>query len=325
MKKIYLFFFSLLFLLLARPAFGTTVFSPLLEMSVDPGNSQKGILKIYNETAAPITLTSSVEPFQAAGENGQPHYLAPSERDIYLKWFNISSPTLVLLPREAVLVPFAVTPPANAAPGGYYAVIFWQSNGTAGAPVSLSSKVGTLIFLTVNGVLKETGDVVDFSTTAKSDFIFSRPVNFIVRFSNSGNVHLAPSGTIEVRSWFGRETVLPVNQEKKLILPDSRRRFDEVWHNLPPAANVWQSFWQQTQAEFDEPAAGYYTATLRLTYGSAKTQEVVKQIGFWVIPWHLILSFVVLAIIFLALLKIRNKVNGFKKQKNNSADVKKIK
>jgi len=325
MKKISFIIFILFFSsLIAETVSATTIISPLLEMSVDPGGNQKGILKVYNETDNQLTLTASIEPFKSADENGQPRYLAPSEKDVFLTWFNIGNEVLILKPKEVALVPFFVAPPLNAVPGGYYAVIFWRSGGVQDASVSVGSKVGTLIFLQINGSLEESGEIADFNLAAKSNFIFSLPLNFIVRFYNSGNIHLAPTGTIELRNWFGKETILNVNQDQKLILPGSIRRFDEVWHNLPASTNIWQSFWQAAKAEFDEQAFGPYSATLHLTYGAAEDKEIIQRFSFWIFPWHLILICVVLIIILVGFWKINKKANRLKKRKINQADAKKV-
>ena len=52
MKKVIFIFLIFLFsfLLFSSLALATTIFSPLLELEVEPGQSQRGVVKVYNET-----------------------------------------------------------------------------------------------------------------------------------------------------------------------------------------------------------------------------------------------------------------------------------
>ena len=98
MKRL-IFIFAILFISLlfgANNALATTIFSPLIEMEVEPGESQSGVVKIYNETDESLFLVSSVEAFTSGDESGQPEYLPEISKYDYLKWFNVEQDSVIL-------------------------------------------------------------------------------------------------------------------------------------------------------------------------------------------------------------------------------------
>ncbi len=304
---------------IAPKAAALTVISPVLEIEGRPGEEVTGLVKVFNETAGPLTISASVEPFAAKDESGQPQYVLPEEKSAYLKWFTVKQETLTLKSREAAVVPFSVDIAANAIPGGYYAVIFWQPEAAAenGTAVGISSQVGTLVFLKVKGELREKGEIVEFDTTAKSDLVFGFPLNFVVRFNNSGNIHVAPAGEIIVRNWLGGKISLPVNAEKKLVLPASVRRFEIAWVNVAPE-NFFADFWHKVGLEWKLKAIGPQIATLSLAYGSEG--KITESFTFWFFPWRLLLLIIGGLLLIYIFIKINGKVNKLKYKKINKPD-----
>lgn len=327
MKKI-IFLFLLIFLVgfFVLPAKATTIISPLLELSVDPGQKQSGLVKVFNETSDTLELVASIEPFATADIAGTPGYLPLDTKNDFLHWFELSQTSITLKPHQVAIVPFTVSAPSSAVPGGYYAVIFWRTVSSTNdkIPVNINSKVGTLVFLKVNGDIKESGEVTEFGPQPKSDYYFSLPINFLVQFLNSGNIHLNPVGKIEITNWLGQKEILSVNTAKRYVLPQSSRRFEMVWGN-PAQGNFFQNFWFELVQECNHLAFGKYSATLSLTYGANQSRPITKEISFWLIPWRLITALIVVIIILLIWFKINAKINKFKKQLKEPDNAKKIK
>ncbi|MAF13978.1 MAG: hypothetical protein CMI53_03740 [Parcubacteria group bacterium] len=314
--------FSLIFLLtfvfFSSDALATTIFSPLLEIEVDPGITEKGVVKVFNETDAELFLTATVEPFTAGDESGQPLYLPPEAKHNYLDWFDLEEDLIIILPNQLRVVPFNINVPADAVPGGYYAVIFWgnePSPAVGDIAVSIRGKVGTLIFLRVKGEATEIGEVLEFRTEPIKNIFWQLPINFVTRFSNNGNVHLKPTGTIELDGWFGENKIFPVNQDERFIIPQTVRRFQVVW-GQEPIGNFWENFIVGFKQEFSGLTFGKYTATLKLNFGLDTNQELTDEIIFWILPYHLF-SVLLIVIIFLGIfIKINKRI---KKLKNKSS------
>ena len=312
----FLIFLFSYFLFIAQPVLAATVLSPVLELEGDAGKTVNGAVKLYNETDQNLNLVSSVEQFKAGDESGKPVYVPAGADNSFLQWFTVGKNTVTIPPKYAMLVPFTVKIPPQAVPGGYYAVIFWQTAASPNpnnADVSVSGKVGTLVLLTVKGQLSESGQVKEFATRPGGNYFWQTPLGFLVRFANAGNVHLAPSGTIEIQGWFGRKEILNINSDQHNVLPGSTRRYEIVWQNQPAGKNLWQSWWLELKQEFNHFTFGHYTATLRLTFGSNNQLAAVKPISFWFIPINLIITALVLLVILIILLKFNFKINRLKR------------
>ena len=328
--KTKLIFFSLIiflsFFLLSNPLFALTVMSPILELEIEPGKSQSGFVKLYNETNSDLILTSSLESFKAGDETGQPIFLAPEQKDQFLNWFIDLPGEIILRPQQVILAPFIVEVPANAAPGGYYAAIFWQmASGQAqnGSGAGVSGRIGTLVFLKVIGEVKESLTLTEFQIAPSRKYFFSFPLNFIAKINNQGNIHLAPQGQITLTGWLGRKIDLEVNSEKRFILPDSSRRFDVVWGSRAKK-NFWQDNLAELYLEFKNLPFGRYQANFNLSFGS-QNQTLIGNLSFWFIPWRLILV-LFLFIIFLVMFgrinrkikKLKNKLEKLENEKKQS-------
>jgi hypothetical protein len=135
------------------------------------------------------------------------------------------------------------------------------------------------------------------------------PVSFTVKLKNTGNVHIAPRGSI----FIGREgqpetAILEVNSEKGNILPDSGRSFTMDWND---------GFLRYVDAQEDgkvirnedgtikktldwnwKDAAklrfGKYQAKLLLIYDDGHRDVPLEgTVSFWVVPWRLLLALLV--------------------------------
>ncbi len=290
-------------LVVTQPAVATTIISPVLELQADPGTVQPGVVKVYNETNHQLSLTSSVEQFTAGADDGQPAYIPSDQHAEFLRWFKLGQTAITLAPGQAAVIPFVVTIPKTAVPGGYYAAIFWEESvpKTAGQPtIGVRGKVGTLVFLRVNGQVSEIGRLDAFGLKDNVSVYYRLPVTLVSRFTNAGNVFLQPHGTITLRSSWGGTTVLPLGDGQAYVLPGSTRRFEVVWGQTAFSKNWLQAAWQEFASEAQQVSVGHYVATLNVRYGLNDQQQLTQQISFWVIPYHLIIgtALVLIGLIF---------------------------
>jgi len=318
---IFLFFLIFSFIVCGQSVLATTVFSPIIELEVEPGQKQSGVVKVYNETEQDLYLLASIESFKARDEDGQPEYIAPEQKDIFLKWFILAQDDVTLKPSQAIIIPFIVDVPKDATPGGYYAVIFWKDQrgpSDKNNAINISSKVGTLILLKVKGALNEQGELTDFKTQPEQKYFFKLPISFLVRFQNNGNIHLKPSGEIKLRNlWFGQQNILEVNEAQRNVLPSSARKFEIYWGQTF-SGGWFNQFWSNLDQEVRNFTVGPYLATLELEYGSDKMQKINQEITFWLIPYHLIILLALIIVVLVILFKVNKKIKRIKQgEKNN--------
>jgi len=310
MKK---FFILLMFLFLAfipQWCLATTVAPTILEISLDPGQSQQAIITLFNETNEDLYLSGSVELFEPEGERGGARVLEPELTDQSVGWVKLPLNALVLAPREAIEVPVIVDVPQTAEVGGYYLAIMWQTNAGPNRPanqVQLSGRVGVLMLLEVKGDVNRSLKVEDFRLIDNENFYSNLPVGFSLKLKNEGNIHLKPEGYVMIKNIFGKPSqVLLVNKDKGNILPLSVRRFESFWQRgeFVPLAD---GFIDGLRLELRQFAFGRFTAQAVVSYGPEATTVSSDKLVFWVVPWRLlsVIGFLFLAILMVMIFKKR--------------------
>lgn len=299
-KKLFAFVYILIFLssyLLISPAAqaaegeGLTISPPISEIDLTPGNIYDETIKITNPTKEIVEVYPLARNFSASGETGVPTIENPGEDATFglASWISFNQTKLALTPEQDIEFKYKITVPADAEPGGHYGSVLFASQppkpDEKATQVALASMVGSLILAKVPGNIVEKAEIKEFSSNRK--FYFSPPINFTLRISNIGNIHLKPKGEIAISNWGKTITSLDINPKKGNILPNSTRKFDDLAFK--------QSNW----------AFGKFTAKLTSTYGE-KNQPLTSQITFWIIPWWLI-TIVVLIIAMIIYLLFRPK------------------
>lgn len=273
---------------------------PVVNLTADPGETKNINISLRDISSNPLVVTAAVNDFGANGEDGIPKLMIDTtEASPYsIKTWVAPLGQLTLQPRQVKTFPVTLNIPSNAAPGGYYGVIRFSANppGVEGQGVSLSASLGALIFIRINGDAKESVNFAEFYTAAsegtKTSLFEGQPVSFVARIKNDGNVHEQPTGQITVRDAFGNiVTNVNMNLDRRNILPGSIRKFSSDMDKT----NIGDRF-----------LFGYYTAKITLTYG-ANNQTVDTSLGFWVIPWRLILTAIgiIVALVIVARILIK--------------------
>ncbi len=300
-----------------------TLIPPQIEVGLKPGTEYNTVIKLFNETEKTISLYTEARSFTAKGETGQPEFDFDSEPSGISTWMNVEEGPIVLAPGERYQVPLVISPPQNADPGGHYAAVFFSSSPPETGQVTISTKVGTLVLARVDGEIVEQGSIVGFDTSDGKSSFNRPPVEMFARFQNSGNVHLRPAGTVEVKNMFGKVSdSIEFNASRGATLPDTTRKYDIVWEKAQvgdTTGNAWSSFWKEYSNEWDNFALGKYTATLSVTAGSTDSVTDTASISFWIFPWRVLViwGLIVIAGIFLLIVAFK-KYNAWIVRKSKS-------
>lgn len=290
-----------------------TVAPARLEIVGDPGKVTTSEIELFNEQTTGSTFYFSAANFEAQGEGGVPNFVDATEG--LATW--ITTPeSVVLKAGEQKKIPISINVPAGTQPGGYFAGVFLSTTPTktkGGGEVSIGAKVGVLVLFRVSGEVKEGGDVLDFTTRDDKKFFTALPVGFTYRFKNGGSDRVMPNGTITMKHVLGWTSAkIPANAEQGNVLPfGSVRKFNAQWGEGAGLDPEETGFFDRVGYEWHHFALGRYTAKLALTYGDqGKTAKGVTH--FWVIPWHLLLSIlVVLTLVWLILRYAFRKYNHY--------------
>jgi hypothetical protein len=282
----------------ANAAQGIEISPALVELNAQRGGTYNITLHIRNVTNSDLVYTASTDDFNSADETGSPHIILDSTLPATASvrtWVNTTS-KITIAKQQVQVVNAQITVPNNAEPGGHYGVLRFSG----GAPnveqtgVGLSASVGVLLLIKVDGQITESASVASFYT-ANSDkqtsFFEKSPITFVTRIKNDGNIHVKPTGSIEIRDMFGNLVkTMSINEDKSNVLPSSIRRFD----------TTFDGGWM----------IGRYTADLALGYGTTG-QALTRTISFWVIPYKIILAglLILATVIFILsrMVKVYNK------------------
>jgi len=255
---------------------------PVLTLSADPGQTIKAKINLRDISNGNLVVTNEINNFTAAGEDGTPKIIldGSDDNDPYtLKNWISPLDKITLEPKQIKEVIVTIKVPADAAPGGYYGIIRFSGNPPEleGTGVSLSASLGSLIFLRVNGTVKESVSIPSFSTESDgretSLFEFS-PIGFSVKVENTGNIYEQPVGQITITDMFNKKIAnVNVNLDGKYVLSGTTRKFVEKLDK----SNIGKKI-----------LFGKYRADLTMKYGNDKEYVITKSITFWVIPYKLI-------------------------------------
>ncbi len=243
-----------------------------VEVFVNPGDSITKTITVTNRASTKVSFKIEIEDFIGSDDQDKPVILLGNEKSPYSFKDNVvpSVNTFTLEANTNLTIPVKINVPANAQPGGFYTSVLVsnqpsvdeasQSSVVKGG-TKVISRIGTLFFIRVNGVTKESGSLEDLRVSAPTKD--SSAYNFSILFKNDGNVHLVPYGWVTITDVFGK-MVGRVPVDAYFAMPQSVRYRDVQW-----------------SAPF---LFGKYEATVQLNRGYGSDLVDTKTISFWAVP-----------------------------------------
>jgi len=293
--------------------------SPLpIILNIPPGGTTSTQLRVRNAGVSDEQLQIHVLKV-TEDNNGNVHLTQPGPADTFVNWVHFSQTTFDAQPNVWDTIQMTVSPPKSAAFGYYFAVEYSRAtpNLPQGGQTATNGAVATFVLLNVvaPGEARQ-ASIASFSTD--HEIYNYLPTDFSVKVHAAGNVQVVPHGDIFIKQGSKTIATLPVNNVGGNVLPNSSRIFTTEWNNgfphyvdslvngqpvvgsngQPKRHLVWN--WNN----LGNLRFGHYTASLLMVYDNG-TRDVPLQatLGFWVIPWELILVLVVvIALVALGLI-----------------------
>ena len=280
----------------------------------DKGDTIKDSATIKNLDTIPLTV--NIYAVDATSNKAGSFVLKlPKEKQTTIgKWTKLNTTQLTLKPQQSIKIPFTIKIPTNITPGQYQGGIIvetkakntkkeQQNNNTRTGIVSINTRIGTRIYLTVRGKIHN--DITLQSFTAKKQLNGTTKFNF--KIQNKGNITIEPKAHIEIYDSFGNpyETI------------------DETLGTSMPNTTITPSI-----AMKKHPLIGSYKAKLTMSYKAKFTPSNIhespeietKEITFWVMPWEIITTILLLLLIIATYITI--KIKKEKTYKKNSEEYK---
>lgn len=297
-----------------------TISPAFVDNSLNPGDTVIETLDLYNEDQFAITLYPQTANFTAGEDEGGTPKFYDSADDPYgtalAQWITLDADvgsSITLKPGERRSLVYTINVPYDVQPGGHFGALVLgtlPSTDERGG-IGIEQQIGELIFVRVSGDIKEQAGLAEFGFKKPQVWYNSLPVEFFVRFENSGNTHLRPTGNLFVKNWWGRQVAaVVVNGDFKSVLPHSIRRFEFAWGETGQAdGGDSPDFMEGLVQEWKNFALGKHKATLVLTYG-ASNKIITEEREFTVWPWRLMVVGGVGLVMVLALLWLLVKLNN---------------
>ncbi len=228
----------------AETASGGFSVSPMFqEISLEQKDREKDFfITLTNQADVPVSLSLSALDFGSLDESGGVAFLG-AEKDVEKKyalasWMRTEKDRVTIGPKESQKIKVTIENSSSLGPGGHYgAVTFRAGEGVsaadAGTRIAVQRMFSVLIF-----VKKIGGERYNLALKEKkSDGNFVMlPETVRLRFSNDGNVHTVPRGTVTIIDPLGRVVSKGIiNEESGIILPETIRMYSVRMRPLVPS------------------------------------------------------------------------------------------
>jgi hypothetical protein len=281
--------------------------SPLpINLSAKPGTSVSTDLRVKNSGPKTEYLKVELLKFKAYGDTGKPQLIDREPGDNYFDWVSFSQSKFYAEPNVWNTIKMTINVPKSAAFGYYYAITFSRVNPPKtndDRQTTLAGGTSTLVLLEVPVPgAKRSVEVSSF--TANRKFYEYLPVSFSITLSNTGQVHVAPSGTLFILRGNKQVAAIPINPDKGNVLPSSTRTFTASWADgFPVYTNKTENGQVLTDdkgqpiqslkwdlSKISKLRIGKYTAKLVMVYDDGQRDVPIEgTLSFRVLPWKLLI------------------------------------
>lgn len=226
-----------------------------LDLATDPPEYD---LKYINNTDSNISLEIDVQDFTGLEEGYKISYLEEKDATNYKyslsSWLSFENRNLLLAPGEEKSIKVFIDKDRITLGGHYASIMAKAVSENVEREININPVISSLLFVRAStGREIESGEIITFKPDRS---LVNFPENFILRFENSGNVHVVPYGQVQITDMFGSFVANGILNEKSLdALPESIRRYD-----IPIISN----------SKFMLP--GIYTAKIDMHFGKSKNK-----------------------------------------------------
>ncbi len=200
-----------------------------------------------------------------------------------------------LAPGQSRALRFAVTVPDDATPGDHAAGLIVSAQ-TPSDQILIDRRIGTRLYVRVPGELQSLLGIAGMTGSYSSSvnpFEGTATVNLTV--TNEGNVALAPTLVLSVKSFFGADLIERRLENLPELLPGASR---SLTYDLGPVGQ-----WGFVSAQASLFSRGDQTGATEL---APPAPQIDREAGMWAVPW-LLVGVLVLLVLFLLVRRWRRR------------------
>lgn len=186
-----------------------------IEISVAPAKGYEDVLLVRNTEKNNLEVKLRIEDWFKAPEG------AGKEKSSGFDWLEIKPLEFELKEGEIKQVNFKVTIPKNAR-GELNGMLFVEGRPkeTAEGAIGINTSIGIPIYVMIKGTEQFKAEVEGLEVVNRS------PLELTVKIKNRGNVHIRPTGAIEIKNKNGILITIPLNEYNYPVLPLSSRTLE---------------------------------------------------------------------------------------------------
>jgi hypothetical protein len=272
------------------------IVSPVInEVEAEKGQTYSFTFDLTNDTdTEKYDLNTLVKNF-SGDENGTPIIQEFSANEDYSNWISFDEPDFKLDAGEKTQVTARLTVPQEAEAGGYFfALIFANQKEFEGldeedTKLLLKEQIATLLFVNVKGKTNRNIEIQNYKTEYTIyDPLFDN-LKIFYRIKVDGNSYYRPSGNFLIKNGDEVEKTLPVNPDRKLILPNSGRDFE-----------------YEPGEDFSAPLFGNRKIQIKLLYvdSNGELKEKLSEIEVFFFPWKATIALTLLVLVLILLILV---------------------
>ncbi len=305
--------------------------SPLVA-TVKPGQTTAYDLKVRNAGSEVEKLKIAPRAFTIDNATGQVSFddtKVPAEVG---DWIHFSEPTFTVQPGEWYTEKVTLAVPESAGFSYSFALVITRQDAPKHSIAGQELKGSVAIFALINVDKPGATKTLQLEKLSTDQQLYEYlPTKINVQLKNTGNSIVRPDGNVFVQRGSNDPypiTALPVNKNEGYILPGSVRTLSVEWTDGFPGVRTSTDDSGQTRSESDwgkgdisKLRIGYYTAKLVAVYNDGQRDiPVVGEVGFWVIPWKILLGvLLVVVLVGAGVWSIASKVmRGSRKRRSRS-------
>jgi hypothetical protein len=197
--------------------------------TVDAGATTEGKLTVVNDGKVGYDFIVYSRPYSVSNDGKyEPNFTETPERSDAYGWVRFAKTKYRLEAGATIEVPYTLSVPQRASPGGHYGVLFAETQPAANQDgansVVRKKRVGSLLYVTVNGQYQTSGSV---ESTTIPFWQVQPPLSATATVKNSGNVDITDATVFTVKDVFGN--VKYKEAKEYSVLPDRSRDITFSW------------------------------------------------------------------------------------------------
>lgn len=249
--------------------------------TVKPGKTSTYQIRLRNLGQDAIPLSASLTDIDSISEEGIPVFSERASKRSAVDWITLTETDVIVSPGEQKNISITVTPPKNAAPGGYTAAIFFQAKLPSyyfdiDANARVLPAVTVLAFFSIAGKGEITVEGLEIEELSVPAFVVSTPVSLVAKIQNPSSFFVQADASAKIKSATGSTETDDIG--RIIVLPEDNRRLVSAFEGgvLP----------------------GFYTAQFELRQGD---KVFIASARFFAFPWQSLVVLILLLIVGLGL------------------------